>query len=245
MTTEQNESTNEAQTNIVPQPPVTNESLNNTQQNKEKSFSESDVEKIIQERLKNKEMEHKRKMEDAKSRIAELEGKVNSGTATHAEQMELNKGKTSAANAVNAGVPPEAIPYIMDEQMANEKFKQKISSAADTDPQFKQLLQQPGSERLVHEDQRFFLRDLENAPAVLKKLMTDKRENNMMQAKFQEMIAHRKPSIMVDYINQLSEKLEKSAVKPRASSFSPAPDISDFGDSSQDFDIKSYVKTHR
>lgn len=242
MTTESQEN-KETQTTIVPQPVVVPQ---NTQpQNKERSFSESEVERIIQDRIKQKDMEHKRKLEDATNRIKELEGKVNSGTATHAEQMELNRGKTSAADAVNQGVPPEAIPYIIDEQMANEKFKQNITSAAEKDPQFKQALMEPGSDRLVNQDQRFFLRDLGNAAAVLKVLMTNKKENNLMQAKFQEMIAHRQPSIMVEYINQLSEKLEKSAVKPRASSFTPDPDVSDFGDSSQDFDIKSHVKNHR
>jgi len=224
-----------------------NNENSNTQNesNQPKSYTQEEVDKILKDRLYQKEMENKRKNEKTMKRLEELEAKEKAGTATNSERMELSAGKTAQANAQQAGIPPEAIPYITDEKMAAQQYRDKLMKAADNDPEFKKLASDDKSLRMVSHDQQFFIRDLENAPAVLKKLLTDKKENNLMQAKFQEAIAHGKPSIMVEYINNLSEKLEKSAIKPRASSYTPDADIGDFGDSSQDFDLKKYVSNYR
>jgi hypothetical protein len=206
----------------------------------QKMFTEEEVAKLLEERLKNKDMENRRKNEKIIKRLEELEAKEKAGTATPDERIELSQGKTAQAQAKGEGIHPDAIPYIIDEEMAKEKFKQNISNAMEKDPEFKALLT-PESKRLVNEDQLFFLRDLPNSAAVLKTLLANKKENNLMQAKFQEMIYSGKPSIMVEYINNLSDKLEQSATKPRASSYTPDPNISDFGDSGQDFDLKKYI----
>lgn len=214
-------------------------------QQPQKTFTKEEVDALIKERAFQKEMEYKRKNEKMQKHIEDLERKVKAGTATHAEQTELSAGKTAQANAQQNGIPPEALPYIMDEKMADVKFKDKLNKATETDSEFKRLATSDESTRLVNPDQMHFMRDLENSPAVLKKLLTDKKENNLMQAKFQEMIAHNRPSIFVEYMNSLSEKLEMSAVKPRASSYTPDAELSDFGDSSQDFDLKKYISGHR
>jgi hypothetical protein len=210
-----------------------------------KMFTEEEVKKMIDDRLKNKEMEHRRKTEAVMKRVEELEKKEKEGTATHEERAELSAGKGAQAQAQNQGVHPDAIPYIVEEEMSKKKYAQSVLDASEKDPQLKNALNDRDSKRLVNDDQHFFLKDLPNAAAVLKSLLTNKKENNLMQAKFQEMIYKKEPSIMVQYVNDLSEKLEKSSSSPRASSYSPDANLSDFGDSSQDFDLKKYIQGHR
>lgn len=210
-----------------------------------KMFTEEEVKKMIDERLKNKEMEHRRKTEATTKRIAELENKEKSGTATQEERAELSAGNSAQAQAQNQGVHPDAIPYIVEEEMSKKKYAQSILDAAEKDAQFKTAINDKDSKMLVTPDQHYFLKDLPNAPATLKALLTNKKENNVMQAKFQEMIYKKEPSIMVQYVNDLSEKLEKSSTSPRAPSYSPDANLSDFGDSAQDFDLKKYVEGHR
>lgn len=214
-----------------------------TSQN-QKMFTEEEVKKMIDDRLKNKEMEHKRKTDAVMKRIAELESKEKAGTATPEERTELSTGKGAQAQAQQQGVHPDAIPYIIDEEMAKQKFLQNIKDAQQKDPEFKALLT-PESKRLVNDDQLFFIRDLPNAPAVFKTLLANKKENNLMQAKFQEMIYKQEPSIMVQYINDLSDRLEKTSTSPRAPSYTPDANLSDLGDSAQDFDLKKYIQDHR
>ena len=210
-----------------------------------KMFTEEEVKKMIDERLKNKEMEHRRKTDAVMKRIAELENKEKEGTATPEERTELSAGKGAAAQAQNQGIHPDAIPYIVEEEMSKKKYAQGLMDAAEKDPQLKTALQDKNSRNLVNSDQEYFLKDLPNAAAVLKTLLTNKKENNLMQAKFQEMIYEKKPSIMVQYINDLSDKLEKSATSPRAPSYMPDANLSDFGDSAQDFNLEDHVKNHR
>lgn len=210
-----------------------------------KMFTEEEVTKMINDRLRNKEMEHKRKTEAVMKRVAELERKEKSGTATAEERTELSAGKSAEAQAQTQGIHPDAIPYIIEEEMSKKKYAQSVVDAAEKDPQFKTLLQDKNSRVLVNSDQEYFLKDLPNSAAVLKTLLSNKKENNLMQAKFQEMIHKREPSIMVQYINDLSDKLEKSSTSPRAPSYTPDANLSDFGESSQDFDLKKYVKDHR
>jgi len=211
-----------------------------------KMFTEEEVNKMINDRLRNKEMEYKRKTEEAvRKRVAELEKKERSGTATPEERTELSAGKSAEAQAQTQGIHPDAIPYIIEEEMSKKKYAQSVIDAAEKDPQFKTLLQDKNSRVLVNSDQEYFLKDLPNSAAVLKTLLSNKKENNLMQAKFQEMIHKREPSIMVQYINDLSDKLEKSSTSPRAPSYTPDANLSDFGESSQDFDLKNYVKNHR
>lgn len=210
-----------------------------------KMFTEEEVKQMIDDRLRKKDMEHLRKMEDVKKRIAELESKEKAGTATPEERTELSTGKGAQAQAQAQGVHPDAIPYLVEEEMSKKKYAQGVKDAAEKDPQFKSALQDPNGRMLVNHDQEFFLKDLPNAAAVLKTLLTNKKENNLMQAKFQEMIYKKEPSIMVQYINDLSDKLEKSASSPRAPSYTPDANLSDFGDSAQDFDLKKYIQNHR
>lgn len=211
----------------------------------QKTFTEAEVKKMIDDRIKNKEMEHRRKTDAVMKRVSELESKEKEGTATQEERAELSAGKGAQAQAQNQGVHPDAIPYIVEEEMSKKKYAQSVLDAADKDPQFKSAIQDKNARMMINQDQEYFLKDLPNAAAVLKSLLTNKKENNLMQAKFQEMIYKKEPSIMVQYINDLSDKLEKSSTSPRTPSYTPDANLSDFGDSAQDFDLKKYVQGHR
>lgn len=215
-----------------------------------KEFTREDVERMrrekeeLEKRLSNKDIEHNRKTEGLKKRIEELEKKEKSGTATHEESMELSVGRSAVAQAVTAGITPEQAEVMVQERMKRAELGQKIDKAAETDAEFKSMLQDPKNKGKINSDHEYILRDLPNAPAVLKKLLSDPREMALMQAKYNDAFQYGS-SVFVDYMNQLSEKLEKSSSRPRASSYTPIPDISDFGDSGQDFDLKNFVSSHR
>jgi hypothetical protein len=216
-----------------------------------KEFTVDDVEKIKREneelakRLANKDIEHSRKTEGLKKRIEELEKKEKAGTATHEESMELSAGRQAASEASKNNLSPQEVEFVVQDRMKKKEFSENLKKAEDSDPAFKAMLNDPKNQGKFNDDHAYAMRDLPNAPAVIKKLLSDPREMALMQAKYQDALTMGSSSMFVEYMNKLSEKIEQSTSRPRASSYTPAPDISDFGDSSQDFDLGNYVSSHR
>lgn len=216
-----------------------------------KEFTKDDVEKMkrekeeLEKRLSNNDIEYKRKAEGLKKRIEDLERKEKSGTATHEESMELSAGRQAEAQAAQNNLSPHEVEYVVRERMKGAEFNEKIEKAAQTDAEFKNMLNDPKNQGMFNSDHMYAIRELPNSPAVMKKLISDPRERALMQAKYNDALSRGESSVFVEYINQLSEKLEKSGSRPRASSYTPPPDISDFGDSGQDFDLGKYVSGHR
>jgi len=214
-----------------------------------RTYSEEEFNAVMKDRLAKKDMESKRRMEEQREflekRIRELESKEKKGTATTAERIELSAGSTAEAKAHNQGIPPEQIPYIVEDEMTKRKYAQKVLEGTKTDPELQAAINDRNARVLVNPDQQYFLKDSPNAVAMLKCLLIDRPENNMMQAKWQEMIHRGEPSIFVEYMNNLSKKLLKSENSPRAPSYTPDANLSDFGDSSQNFELSEYVKNHR
>lgn len=195
-------------------------------------YSNEEVEKIIQARLKQERSNHEKREAEYSARIADLEKKVNAGTATTDEKIQHQQAKNTEEQAQASGIPPEAIPFIVEQQRKNVEFQQKMSDAIEKDQEFKKLSETgnaiPGFaiSEMMH---------LDNAPAVIKHLLKDKKDHKLMEAT----IESGSKSDFIRFVNDLSSRLESK--KPHPSPYTPAPDVSDIGDSDQDFDIKGYI----
>jgi len=222
-----------------------------TSAQEEQTFTKTHMEERIKERLRQKEAEFQRKERDAnesikalKSRISDLEKKERDGTATPQESLELEKGKETAEKAAEEQVPISVIPHLVDQTMAKQQYITNMRNALTKDPELKQMLADPNNQRLINDDIHLELQGFENSPQMIKHILKNKNEANLMVAKYQTTLRKEDRSILVEYMKNLSEKLESNSVRPRASSYSPDPDISNIGDSTHDFDMSDYVKNH-
>lgn len=222
----------------------------------QKVFTEDEHNSIVQEkikeRLKNQQKESSRRDEESKAevkklqeRIKELESKEKSGTASTAEQLELQEGKNAESEAQANSIPAELLPAIVQKKMKSVEFQQKIDAALEKDEEFKKLVNKGNPYEVVPQQMQQFIEHLDNAPAVLKHLFKDPKENALMRSKYADAYRKDEDSIMIEYFNNLSTKIEQGSTRPRPSSFTPNPDISDVGDSAQDFDSRDYVKNSR
>ncbi len=211
----------------------------------EKRYTSQEVSEMMEKRLKNKQEEHERKMGELKSRVKELESKEKAGTASLSEQLELSKGQEVAAKVQNpnAGIDPSFVPYIVKQEMEKEKFNQKLRGALDKDEEFKKLASAPDADQRVGQEAMDYTMPYDNAPAMLKYLLKDRRESELLNSKLAVANDRRDPSIVVEYLNNLSRQLDKSATAPRPSSYVPDPDLSDMGNTGQDFNLEDYVKS--
>lgn len=228
-----------------------NEQSQAAPQQEEPTYTKTHLEEKIKERLRQKEAEFQRKDKEAKEsiralqeRIGDLEKKEKAGTATPQESLELEKGRQTAEIATEEQVPLSVIPHLVDQTMAKQQYITNMRNALDKDPELKNLIADPNNQKMINDDIHLELQGFDNSPQMIKHILKNKNEANLMVAKYQTAVRKEDRSILVEYMKNLSEKLESSAVRPRASSYSPDPDISNIGDSTHDFDMKDYVKNH-
>lgn len=202
----------------------------------EKRYSQEDAEQIIKKRLRQERDRADKEAAELKAKIAELENKIKEGTATTSEKIEHQEIKNTAKEAVNAGISPAELPHILKAHQEQVSFNQKISDALEKDPEFKKLSTEgnfidPAIITAMHH--------LDNAPAVLKLLLKDKKEHHLMNLNAQEGLV-----AFTRYINDLSTRLEEKSAKPRPPSFKAAPNLQNTGDSDQDWSEAEYIKNN-
>lgn len=215
--------------------PETNDAV---AENDSQMFSKEDANKLAQqmvnERLQRERNLFSKKEAELNARIKELENKKEAGTATPAEQVEHATGRAAQAQAIQQGISPEQIPQLVEKEMSRANFKQKIDDAMLKDEEFKKLAQTgngiPGEalEQMIH---------LDNAPSVIKHLLKDKKDYRLMQLAAAEGIYK-----FTSFVNDLSTRLESTSTKPKPSPYSPIPDLTDIGESDQDWDVENYIK---
>ena len=202
---------------------------------KKNMFTDDDVEKILKGRMKQKD----RQIEDLQRKFQELEQKVSQGTATQSEQLQLQASKNQANQTAQQVLDPDLIMQAADQRRREVEFNNKLDDAMEKDPEFKKLASERNELGVPPQFMGQML-DIDNAPAVLKHLLKNKKDNKLMFAAAEE---GRKS--FLEFIYGVSEKLESSASKPAPNPYTPAPTLSDSGDSSQEFDLEEYVKNKR
>jgi predicted DNA binding CopG/RHH family protein len=201
-------------------------------------FSKEDANKLAQtmvtERLQRERNIFAKKEAQLNARISELEAKTKAGTATPAEQVEHATGQAAQAQAYQQGIPADQIPILVEREMTRASFKQKLDDALSKDEEFRKLAETGNP---IPPEAMEAMTHLDNAPAVIKHLLKDKKDYQVAKLSASAGVLE-----YTKFINELSTRLESTASKPRPSPYSHVPNLSDVGESDQDWDMENYIK---
>lgn len=216
--------------------------INNENTGEEKKNETPDINKIIIARVKQeqaafakkeaeKEAEFQRREAAYQKRIDELEGKHSSKSKKSEEGEKYDPQKHISIEQL-----PELIN--MDRQNVEntkkmENFQKKIGEAVEKDQEFKKLVAE--SPQYLSPDQVMSTSHLPNAPDVLKHMLKDPRDYQLLQAAAQTSQAE-----MIRVLNEVSMKLEQRRNMPRPSEYEHIPQMGD--GEGDDFDLDDYLK---
>lgn len=213
------------------------------------TFSAEDLEKTFQGRLDRERASAAKEKKELMNRIKELEKKTASGTATTSENLEY-QNSVAAVNSAEKGVQDGSIPISQVNQYIQQQIEQKqfvanIHDAVQKDEEFKALViknaQMPKGQERINEAEAMLFSDLPNGAAVLKHFL--KNDGDYRVFKAAEGNAQSDGGVrLLQFINEVSDRLLASSSSPQPSRFSPIPDVSDIG-GSDDFDVAEYVSS--
>jgi uncharacterized membrane protein YheB (UPF0754 family) len=220
--------------------PEMNNDLNNAPADavNNKAFTEDEVQELIRKRTE-RERENSRLLHEdnkrLKSKLEELESKMQKGTASDQDMVQLQAAKQAAAQGQAQGYTPEQVKHIVAWEMQQKELGSKLEEAREKDPEFAKLIKD-GNKIFAEEVAETAY--LPNAPAVVKYLMKDQKSLMALRAAWQE---GRSQVMMV--LNNLSDRLSTDQEKPAPSQFKPAEQLSDASDDNQNFDEKDYISS--
>jgi hypothetical protein len=193
------------------------------------------TEEIVKLRLRQANMKHEKEMQREKEEKEQLK----------AELEAIKKSKENNGNGASEGahknmqMPSEE----MIDELATRRQKamdlgNKINEAKEKDPEFAKLSEKSAHGGAIPPYAQASMTHLPNAVAVMKHLLKDPRDYKVVELFMKE----GDEKGFVQFVNGLSEKLEKTSSKPAPSNYAVIPDMSDAGESAQDFDEASYIR---
>lgn len=201
-----------------------------------KIFTEDETNELIKKRTE-RERENSRLLHDEnsrlKKRLEDLESKMQKGTASDDDMVQLQTAKQASAQAQAENYTPDQVRHIVDYAMQQKELGGKLEEARDKDPEFAKLLKD--GNKLFQEEVNE-MAYLPNAPAVVKHLMKDQKSLLALRAAWRE----GRSSVMM-VLNNLSDRLADNQEKPVPSQFKPAEQLSDSSDEDQNFNEKDYI----
>lgn len=228
-------------------PEKTDEKIADEAEGEKEGRVADNTKEIIQMRLRQATKKHREREAILQARIAELESAGQPAAGANANSPAMPQGTEpnpqAAGNVPGNSIPAEMIPMIVERKRQADEFNKKIEDAMKQDEEFKKLATETGFK--VPPEVLMNMQHLDNAPAVIKHLMKNKKANVLMLAELDEAAMANSIVPLIKFVNNVSDQLESVSSKPQRSSFSPAPDLSDAGDSGQDFDISAYVSSKR
>lgn len=208
-----------------------------------KTFSQSEVEKMIKERTdrerENSRLKHEEN-ERLKKELSDLSSKMQKGIATTDEMTQLQTATKAAEQGQQQGYSQEDVQRLVEGAMQQKDLESKLMTAKEKDPEFKKLVEENAKTNAVSMDHVLGTAYLPNAVAVVKHLMKDKKSLDLYNAAIANVGVDRGVSAMM-VLNNLSDKLQGSAEKPMESQYKPAEHLSDASDEDQNFDESSYI----
>lgn len=226
-------------------PPATETLSEETPKTTEKKpivYSDEEVQEIMKKRVaqerKSSERAAEQERQKFEAKIAELEKKVNAGTASMDEQAQHQKAKNTIEEGQQQGLSPEQLQYQVQEQMKMQTLDQKFTEAKSKDPEFAKLWDEGNQ---INSAIFPAMAHLDKPEMVLKHLLKDKKAHNMMQ-----LAASGGLRDFTQFIDDLEDKLmANSQNTPRPPNYPKIPDFSNAGDTDQDFDLEDYVKNYK
>ena len=215
----------------------------------ERDIDKEKLEASIKNRLKverqKTEAEAKR-AEGLAKQLNELQKKFDSGRATSEESSEYVSANNIENQARSQGIPPEALPAIIEEHLKIQKLDQSLTSAREKDPELNALVMNPDSPNKVSPEEFMLLKHLDNAPAVLKHLLKDPPDLQTFKAAQRAWgngeIGNGDGGVaFMTFINNLSRQLDSTAKYPHPPSYTPSVSLDDVG-APDSFNLESYIQ---
>ena len=200
----------------------------------DKKLDDEKTKEIVRRRLKQANETHAKREAELKAQLEEARAKLSAA----------NDSVSSSAQNPQAQPAPNQHQYTHEQMLAYaeqkkkaDEFNSKLQEAVEEDSEFKKLVD-TGNPVPAHV--LFLMQHLDNSPALAKHLLKDKKDHRLMEAadkagEYQ----------LVKFLNDLSDKIEKTSTKPGASKFKSAPDLTDVGEAGEDFDLHDYIKNKR
>jgi hypothetical protein len=209
----------------------------------ERDIEKEKLEASIKNRLKverqKTEAETKR-AEGLAKQLNELQRKFESGKATSEESAEYVSTNNVEQEARSKGIPPEALPGIIEEHLQIQKLQTNVADAAEKDPELKSLLNDPNSLKKVSEEELMLLKHLDNAPAVFKHLLKDPRDLQTFKAAERAWGNGDGGVAFMTFINNLSRQLDSTAKYPHPPRYTPSVSLDDVG-APDSFNLENYI----
>lgn len=208
--------------------------------------SKDEMERIIKDRIKNarqREDEKAKEAESLKKQLSELQKKFESGKATSNEAEDYTTSVNTATQAQKQGINPEELPAIIEDHLKNQKLNQSLGDATQKDPELKALMNDPASLQKITPEELKTFKEYDNAPSILKHLLTDDKDRLVFKATEQAFLNGDGGVQYFTFLNNLSRKLKESAVYPHPSNFSPSPSLNDVGET-EEFSTENYIRSN-
>jgi hypothetical protein len=233
--------TNEMQNVQNEQPPIPqNPSVVHDGMSPEEKRAESY--KIRLSKARQEAEEEAKRADKLKKELDDLKKKFESGKATTNEASDYVTTENVINKAHQDGIHPDAIPGIIEDHMARKKLTQSLEVAVSKDKELAELMNDPSSQQKISPDELLAMKYLDNAPAVFKHLLKNDNDRMVLKAAEQAFANGDGGVAFYTHLNNLSEKLKKTASYPHPTKFKETPDLSDVGDS-EVFDTESYIKS--
>jgi hypothetical protein len=203
------------------------------------------IEESFKNRLKKERIKAEEAAKDAervKKELDELKKKFESGKATSNESAEYVMTQNKVEQAVQQGIDPSELPAIIDEYMKLQKFDQQMVEAQEKDPELKALMQDPASVQKISKAEYDSFAYLKNPAAVFKHLQKNDQDRMVLKAAEQAYVNGDGGVQYFTFLNNLSAKLNDTAVYPHPPNFKPSASLTDIGESDS-FDSESYIKS--
>jgi hypothetical protein len=222
-----------------------------TQQPAREMYTNDEVEEMVRRRRERDAENLKKQIEEnnkLKSKLEELESKLQKGTASTDEMAQLQTAKDTAMQGQQQGMSPEEVQARVNQALEQKQFETKIKEAYDKDPEFKKLvdnnkvLNEKNAPNGLYEHDILTMSYLPNSVAVAKQLMKDPKAMMVFKTAMARMPIDGGVSAMM-VLNDYSDRLGATQETAHASSYEPAKELPETGDESQSFDLTAHINS--
>lgn len=208
-------------------------------QSSDRTFTQAEVEEAIKKRVEaanrlreEERRAHEEKMKEMERKMLEMQQKNKQESGEPAASAAANNASNDAY--YDNMISQDELPQILAMEQKKQELQKKLNQAEQEDPEFAELVKKgnpiPGP--IVSA-----VGELDNGPALLKHLLKDKRDHQLMMA-----AAQSTPYEWQKFLIDLTDKVDANIKKPHASEYEEVPDMRHMGETGDDFDMQSYVK---
>lgn len=208
-------------------------------QKKQPKYHDEDVQRIVQERLRQANQKREKERAEYEAKIRDYESKL---AATSSGAKPAGEEAPAMGNQQQPGqISEQDLPRIIEHHNKLREFNDKLQQAIQEDNEFKDLTK---TGNYLPPEVTTEMMHLDNAAAVIKHLLKDKNDYRLLEQTVMDAVNSKQKYGFVKFVNELSAKLEKVDKKPGPSEYTPSTNLTDVGEGGEDFDTTEYVKNY-